>query len=727
MGTTQTFTSGGYTILLDWREVVTDTAVNYYPRITATSTTRYEDPYFTGTWRFYVDGTQVENGYSDDVSYYGYSGTLDTFSAERYVTREYGTAHTLRLVEVFNDLYGASGKKATVDSTLQIAARPYALPAVPTNITAIRQSNDSVSLSWTNNGTGGATTSAPYESILVERQTNGGSWAQIASLGGQSTGYTDNATAQDCAYSYRVRAYNSSGYGAYTSPTQVLYTTPIAPGTPTASKQDGTTALVSWTNPSATATSTVIQRREDGGAWADYAAVSLPATDYTDTSATGHTTLEYRVANEAGGIRSAYSVESNAIIALQPPAAPTILTPANQAAAAGGSVELSWRHNPVDGSVQTKYQIAYGTDPEAMTTLQAQTSSASTYQLSLSGFSVGDLLYWKVRTWGLHEDASEWSGLGSIKIASPITLAITDPSSDPYSLTGLPFTIEWSFSAGSDIQSSVTVEIADQSDIVVASKTIYGTDATMTLESWQPENQQDYSLTLTAKSSSTLVESVSLEIRVDYAAPALPSCDITEGEGKSVSIVVHEGEATGSELPTASLSLVRVVDGVETELATGLHDGGSVIDRTPVMDKTIVYRVMALSSQNLSSKRDVTYTLDSGGWFVWNYGDGNSLFAHLRANLTMSVEYADDSELWYGAGAEDPIVLTGSRKSKHITVAGEALGGDVEDFETFADSWHRPCIFRGPRGRIGKVKANITQSNAHDKGSQFTVDMWRLA
>ena len=727
MGTRQQFTSGSYTITLDWREEVYEGSVHFYPLVTATSSSRIEDPYFTGTWKFFLDGEQFDNGFTDDLSYYGYSGTLDTFSADRWVTRAYGRAFTVRFIETFNDLYGASGKKATVDSTLQVAARPYALPAVPTNFSASRQSNDSMSLSWTNNGTGDATTSAPYESVLVERQTNGGSWVQIASLGGQSTGYTDNATTRDCAYSYRIRAYNASGYGAYTTPTQTLYTTPAVPGAPEASKQSGTTALVSWTNTSTIAVTTVVQRRADGGEWADYAVVTLPATSFTDVSATGYTTLEYRVANEAGGIRSEYSAASNSIIALQPPSEPTILTPSNQAAAAGGSAELSWRHNPVDGSVQTKFQIAYGTDSESMSILPVQTSSASTYQLSLGGYIVGDIVYWKVRTWGLHDDPSDWSGLGSIKVVSPVVLAITDPSTDPCSLTGLPFSITWSFSAGSDIQSSATVEVADSLGNIVWAKTIYGTDTTMALEEWQPENQHDYELTLSVKSSSTLIESTTLEIDVDYAAPALPSCTITEREGKSLSIVVHEGEATGSELPTTSLSLGKIVDGAVVTLATGLHDGSAVVDRTPVMDKPVIYRVKALSSQGLSSMRDIPYTLDSEGCFVWNFGDGNASFACLRANISMSAEYADDSELWYGAGAEDPIVLTGSRKSKHITVTGEALGDDVEVFENFADTWHRPCTFRGPRGRIVKVKADITQNNAHDKSSQFTADMWRLA
>ena len=82
-------------------------------------------------------------------------------------------------------------------------------PDKPTdlNITAI--SSSKVELTWVDN-------SDDENGFTIERKKSDGSYLQIATVGKNDTNYTNTGLSSDTKYSYRVRAYNSSGNSAYT-------------------------------------------------------------------------------------------------------------------------------------------------------------------------------------------------------------------------------------------------------------------------------------------------------------------------------------------------------------------------------------------------------------------------------------------------------------------------------------------------------------------------------
>ena len=86
----------------------------------------------------------------------------------------------------------------------------------------------------------------PYSSVEVQRATDGGAWARIATLGNVSS-YTDTTTSANHQYQWRVRASNSAGTSGFSS-TQVLATTPAAPGAPTAVKTPAGSITLTWTD-----------------------------------------------------------------------------------------------------------------------------------------------------------------------------------------------------------------------------------------------------------------------------------------------------------------------------------------------------------------------------------------------------------------------------------------------------------------------------------------------
>ena len=82
-------------------------------------------------------------------------------------------------------------------------------PGKPSDLAANPLSRDGISLSWTDN-------SSNEDGFEIERGIDGGTWAQIATVGPDVTNYDDSGLAENTTYSYRVRAYNTNGTSSYT-------------------------------------------------------------------------------------------------------------------------------------------------------------------------------------------------------------------------------------------------------------------------------------------------------------------------------------------------------------------------------------------------------------------------------------------------------------------------------------------------------------------------------
>lgn len=109
--------------------------------------------------------------------------------------------------------------KATDDSgqnttsapiTVTVANSTIALPAAPTGLTATAVSRTQINLSWTdyaNNEAG----------FKIERSSDGVKFAQIATVGADTTTYANTGLRRNTTYYYRVRAYNAAGDSAYSN------------------------------------------------------------------------------------------------------------------------------------------------------------------------------------------------------------------------------------------------------------------------------------------------------------------------------------------------------------------------------------------------------------------------------------------------------------------------------------------------------------------------------
>jgi hypothetical protein len=112
-----------------------------------------------------------------------------------------------------NNALSMTNTKAVVAAFRASTATPTAptVPAAPGSLAAAALSSSQIKLTW-------ADTSSNETGFRIERSGNGGaSWSEIALVGSNVTGFTDNGLLAATPYQYRVRAYNSSGNSTYSN------------------------------------------------------------------------------------------------------------------------------------------------------------------------------------------------------------------------------------------------------------------------------------------------------------------------------------------------------------------------------------------------------------------------------------------------------------------------------------------------------------------------------
>ena len=95
-----------------------------------------------------------------------------------------------------------------------------AAPTAPSALAAQATSPTQVSLTWADNSTN-------ESGFAVERQTAGGVWAKIATLGVNTTQYIDATAAAGTQYGYRISAFNAGGSAGWSNTALATTPTPL--------------------------------------------------------------------------------------------------------------------------------------------------------------------------------------------------------------------------------------------------------------------------------------------------------------------------------------------------------------------------------------------------------------------------------------------------------------------------------------------------------------------
>jgi predicted phage tail protein len=179
----------------------------------------------------------------------------------------------------------------------EAATDPGPVPAAPSSLSASASSSTSAQLTWFDNADN-------EDGFKIERSTDGVSYGQIDTTGGNASSYNDSNLNPGTTYYYRVRAYNAAGNSGYSNVASITtsQTAPAAPLNLTASAVKKRKIQLNWTDASSNESGFAIERSTNNVSWTQIATVGANATTYTNSGLSAGTTYFYRVRayNSAG-------------------------------------------------------------------------------------------------------------------------------------------------------------------------------------------------------------------------------------------------------------------------------------------------------------------------------------------------------------------------------------------------------------------------------------------
>lgn len=275
-----------------------------------------------------------------------------------------------------------------------------------------------VTLTWND-------TSITETAFLVQRTTNGSTWTTVGTVPVPLTSanvhqvrtFTDSTSNGTTAYTYRVVAQNTVGYGgafpsmSVTSVSNTLSVnapaaTPAAPTTLTAAVQAGPQVALTWRDNATTETGFVIERAPAGSTTFATVAVAPPrnstgTTTYTDTTVAGASSYTYRVrATNVAGVSAPSNTATATIAALAP--VTTIRSAVATRQGRNEQVSLAWD----DVAGESGYRIQWSATSDFAVVAGSGTTAADVLT-----FQTGNLARqtWYFRVGSVNAVGTAWS------------------------------------------------------------------------------------------------------------------------------------------------------------------------------------------------------------------------------------------------------------------------------------------------------------------------------
>lgn len=596
----------------------------------------------------------------------------------------------------------------------------YKVPAAPTNASASRQSDSSASVAWTR---AASPDYAPISDQYVERQTDGGSWVQLARVAPSLGEYVDSTISANHRYRYRVRSGNDAGKSAYAT-SGYIYTTPAAPTAVNVNRASAGVISVGVTASAPYATGFDVQRRENGGSWTSVATnTSMPINDSTTAN-----TVRYRVRSVRGSLASAWK-ESADVQAVVAPNAPTITAKPSPVLSVGQTATVRWTPNHPDGSAQSQAQVLLTAPDETSTTVDI---SGTTAQYTFTPDSVG---VWtaQVRTHGLSASWGAWSQTIQWRMADRPSVAITSPATDGTEIDDLPLVISWEVTDVSGVSSQKVTVAQDGDTVYTRTPATSARSLQVTRYDAAFEDGEAYTISIRVVNGYGLDTTAVRTFAIGWDLPSVPDIEVAEGEGASASITV--GTGPGSTVPTESITVQRVApDGSTWTVAAGLHDGDTVSDPLAPLGVDVTYRAIAYASSGASSASEAVANIRSSGW-VLGFGDAAGEWLVLVGNPDASYSLEQGGELFHfadgGAGGGLPVWYGTTDRDEGGSLSFGTVGQhDSDRLRELARKWPVGWL-RDPFGH--RWRARILPSVKHGLGELWTVGIdwtavrWREA
>ena len=406
------------------------------------------------------------------------------------------------------------------------------------------------------------------------------------------------------------------------------------------------------------------------------------------------------------------------------PTAPDLVSPASGATVVhpGGTVAVSWRHNPTDGTAQTAAEVGYGSSQAGPWAVVGVPGAAAGAAIPVA--SDGDV-YWRARTKGAFDGgaspASAWSPWSSVGYFKARTNPVVEVAVAP-EVTDLPLVVSWSFQDPTGSQASATVAVSSGGR-QLASKSVAGAaSVSFSAAEISVSSGQLLAVTVEARSTTGLSGKGSATATVNLLSPAAPTVALRY-DWDAMAVVVGYAPATAPG--TAATSHLEVSRGGKP-LASGEARAGSVVDSTPPLDEVVEYAVRARAGSGSACEATARIAVLSAGRFALNWGEGNGSCAVAAYNAEVSESRGVESESFDAAAYEYPVEVYGTHRTHEGTLGATALKLDPTRASVAAwreaARWGGGYVLRMPHGRTCWVSASVDVSEGTGGSGTVSVD-----
>ena len=325
-----------------------------------------------------------------------------------------GTAYRFR-IKAYNSSSVSSYTYTSVET----------LPADVGNFICTARTTNSITLSWNRN-----TTATGYKL----EQYKGGKWVQVAQINGNSTtSYRVTELTAATTYSFRIRAYKTSGnataHSGYTNLSTLTSPTNVSNVTCTARSYNSIT--LSWSR-NTTATGYKLEQYK-GGKWVQAAVInSNSTTSYRVTGLTAATAYSFRVrAYKASGNATAHSGYTN----LSTLTSPTNVSNVTCTARSYNSITLSWNRN----TTATGYKLEQYKGGKWVQLAVINGNSTTSYRVT--GLTAATTYSFRIRAYKTSGNATAHSGYTNLStLTSPTNVSNVTCTTRSYN----SITLSWS-------------------------------------------------------------------------------------------------------------------------------------------------------------------------------------------------------------------------------------------------------------------------------------------
>lgn len=646
----------------------------------------------TGGYGYWTNTPQAYGAWAVDQSFNG-SWTYDFRNYSSKVVAEWSKTvggPGNYVVDAWVDMDGF-GRADPDGITINVPPNP---PAAPSNLNVTRNSDTSQNVYWKDN----ASVAAPYTLLQVQRKVYDGNWSgwiAIAGDGSYNTGsgnrsYGDTGTVPNRIYVYRIYVNNTAGEAA--TPESVwVFTSPAAPTNVQAVKQASGSIVLSWTRGTPhTEINTNIDYSIDGGTtWTSLVTgIAGNVSTYTHATPPAAANIVYRVrhtiwqGNPGGnvgiGLTSAYG-QSNSVPLTTPPAAPSALSPNGTVFDATTAQTFTWRHNNVDSSTQTAYEIQYRIGTAAWTSTGKISSAASLRAFAANTFTNGKTYEWQVRTWGAHADPSPWSSVATFTTSAAPTVVINTPGSI---LEAALVTTTWTYyDAEGTAQSAWEAQLLQSGSIL---EQLAGSgDGTSAAFTTRLVDATTYQIRVRARDGSGLWSQWAQKtFTTSFPSPAIPLISVVWDINTGIAGITVNNPDVGTAV--TSNKVMRSTDEGSTwvEVASTPPDGTG-FDKTVPLNASVMYQVIAWTDLPSSASSLSTSITTTASYGYWSAGSDLEYNLGMRANYQKPPQYGVEKSLaektlHYFAGRTKPVEYSGTATT--VTGSVEFATRDLDEW-----------------------------------------------